>query len=270
MLILLSPAKNLDWSPSPAGLPRTAPALGKDAAALAKVARKLSAGDLKRLMGISDKLADLNRARFQALDLAAPLDEGKQAALAFNGDVYQGLDAKSLTADDLAFAQHHVRILSGLYGLLRPLDAIQPYRLEMGTRLATARGADLYAFWGARIAKALNADLAGHATPVIVNLASDEYASAVDRKAHGAPMIAPRFLDVKDGKARPVFLFFKRARGLMARYAIQHRITDPEALKGFDLDGYRFDAAASDESSWTFTRPQPPPVAEQRRSARGE
>jgi hypothetical protein len=253
MLILLSPAKNLDWSAPPESVARTQPALMKDAAALAKIAKRLTAGDLARLMDLSDKLADLNRARFQAFGGAASLAHAKQAILAFNGDVYQGLAAKTLTPDDLAFAQAHVRILSGLYGLLRPLDAIEPYRLEMGVKLANPRGEDLYDYWGAKIAKALNADGDG----VIVNLASDEYFSAVDRKTLEARVITPKFLDVKDGKARSVFMFVKRARGMMARFAIERRITAPDGLKAFNAGGYRLDAAASGADDWVFTRPQP-------------
>jgi cytoplasmic iron level regulating protein YaaA (DUF328/UPF0246 family) len=254
MLILLSPAKNLDWSPPPDGLPMTAPALAKDAAALAKVAKSLSSADLKRLMDVSDKLADLNRARFQAFGGKVSREAAKHAVLAFNGDVYQGLSAKTLSADDLAFAQRHLRILSGLYGVLRPLDAMEPYRLEMGTKLATERGEDLYDYWGAKIAKALNAEAAGD---LILNLASDEYFSAVDRKALKGRVITPKFLDVKDGKARSVFMFVKRARGMMARFAIEQRISDEAGLKHFSAGGYRLDKAASDADTWVFTRPQP-------------
>ncbi len=264
MLILLSPAKNLDWSAPPAGLARSAPRLDKQTAAIARAAKKLKATDLKRLMELSDKLADLNVARFKAFDLKAPPEAGKQAALAFNGEVYQGLSAKTLSPDDLAFAQDHLRILSGLYGLLRPLDAIQPYRLEMGIKLITTKGEDLYDFWGDTIAKLIGKDLADqadHADKTLINLASDEYFSAVPLKALKAPVITPRFLDVKDGKARPVFMFVKRARGMMARFAIEGRITEPEALKAFNAGGYHFDAGASDATSWTFTRPQPAAVA---------
>jgi cytoplasmic iron level regulating protein YaaA (DUF328/UPF0246 family) len=264
MLILLSPAKNLDWSAAPEALPRSEPRLAQDAAALAKIAKGLKASDLKRLMDLSDKLAELNVDRYKAFDPKAPPEAGKQAALAFNGDVYQGLQAKTLKPDDLAFAQEHLRILSGLYGLLRPLDTIQPYRLEMGVKLANPKGEDLYDYWGDRIAKLIGDDLKGHADPTVVNLASDEYFSAVPIKALKAPVITPRFLDVKDGKARPVFMFVKRARGLMARYAIDRRITHAEDLKGFTTEGYRFDAKASDARSWTFVRPQPKPMAEQR------
>lgn len=258
MLILLSPAKNLDWSAPPEGLDRTAPRLTKETALLAKAARALSAADLKRLMDLSDKLAELNRDRFKAFDPKAPPEAGKQALLAFNGEVYQGFAAKTMREEDFAFAQNHLRILSGLYGLLRPLDAIQPYRLEMGTRLATARGETLYDFWGTTIAKLLQADLKEHTEQVIINLASDEYFSAVPKKALKAKVITPKFLDVKDGKARPVFMFVKRARGMMARYAMDHKITTPQHLMAFQGGGYRFDADASNDHTWTFSRPQPP------------
>lgn len=259
MLILLSPAKNLDLSPPPAGLPRSTPALLADARALARTARKLSAADLKRLMDVSDKIAELTAARFKAFD--ADPETGKQAALLFNGDVYQGLQAKSLSFEDLAWAQGRVRILSGLYGLLRPLDAIGAYRLEMGTKLATTRGEDLYDFWRKPIAKALNAELAAEAAPVLINLASDEYAGAIDRKAIKARIVTPKFLDVKDGKARPVFLFVKRARGLMARHLVEARAQGAGDLFSFTAGGYAYDADASTEDAPVFTRPQPPPVA---------
>jgi uncharacterized protein len=268
MLILLSPAKNLDWSPPPAGLAMSAPALSKDAAALAAIAKKLKAADLKQLMELSDKLAELNVARFKAFATKPAPEAVKHAVLAFNGEVYQGLKAKTLKPDDLTWAQDRLRILSGLYGVLRPLDAIQPYRLEMGVKLANPRGEDLYDYWGDKISKRLNEDLAG--SDVIVNLASDEYFSAVDRKALKAKIITPKFLDVKDGKARPVFLFVKQARGLMARFAIDKRIENPEALMKFNSGGYKFDAKASSDIDWVFVRPQPPPVAAQRKAVKGQ
>lgn len=261
MLLLLSPAKNLDFSPPPLETPRTAPRLASDTAALAKVTARLKKAEIGRLMNLSDTLAELNHMRFQALD---PLDTGEgtlQAAMAFNGDVYRGLRARDLTDEDLAWAQEHVRILSGLYGMLRPLDVIAPYRLEMGTRLKTRRGDTLYDFWGARIARLLHSDLASHAHPVVVNLASVEYFGAVDPKALKAPVITCHFKEVKDGKARVLSFYAKTARGLMARYAIQRRITDPSDLQGFDTAGYRFDPAASNARDWVFTRPQPETLA---------
>ena len=257
MLILLSPAKNLDWSPPPPDLPRSEPMLAQDAKALAVAAKALSRTDIARLMDLSEKLADLNHARFQGFAKASP-DEAKQAVLAFNGDVYQGLQARTLKRADLVWAQDHLRILSGLYGVLRPLDTIQPYRLEMGAKLATRRGEDLYDFWGDKIAKTLRADLGPDR--LVLNLASEEYFSAVDRKTLGARVISPKFLDVKDGKARPVFMFVKRARGLMARWAIETRAADLETLQKFAGGGYRFDGAASTDDEWVFKRPQPEPV----------
>lgn len=261
MLILLSPAKNLDWSPPPAGVARTVPQLAKETAALARVAKGLTRADLGRLMDLSDKLAALNWERFQAFDPKAAPETGKQAVLAFNGDVYQGLDAGTLSPGDLDWAQERLRILSGLYGVLRPLDAIQPYRLEMGTKLVTPKGENLYDFWGDRIAKALKAELKTHAEPWVLNLASEEYFSAVDVKALGVRVITPAFKDVKDGKARSVFLFVKRARGLMARWAIQNRIETPGAVAEFSVAGYALDPGASRPDAPVFVRTQPKPVA---------
>lgn len=259
MLVLLSPAKNLDFSPI-MHPPATRPVLIEETAKLAVTARRQSRAKLKALMGISDALADLNHARFQAFDAdIAPDGEGTlPAALAFAGDVYRGLDARSLKAADLKWAQDRLRILSGLYGVLRPLDAIQPYRLEMGTKLATRRGEDLYDFWGKRIANQLDADLEGHKARVIVNLASNEYFKSVDKKALKAPVLGFNFKDVKDGKARALFMFVKRARGLMARWIIENRIEDPKALKDFNVEGYRFEPKASSDDEWVFQRPQPP------------
>lgn len=257
MLFVLSPAKSLDFTPAPPDVPATRPdAFAKDTAALAAVARKLSRADLARLMDISEKLADLNYQRFQSF---APerADDGVQAAFAFAGDVYDGLDARTLSHDGLDWAQERIRILSGLYGVLRPLDLIQPYRLEMGTRLRTSRGATLYDFWGERIAKALNQAGAGHADPTLVNLASLEYFGAVDAKALKLPVLAIRFLEDSDGEARIVSFWAKRARGLMARWAIDQRIEHVEALKRFEGAGYRFDKSASSEGDWVFVRPYP-------------
>ncbi|HYE43516.1 MAG TPA: peroxide stress protein YaaA [Caulobacteraceae bacterium] len=256
MLFLLSPAKSLDFSPAPAPHPSSRPRLIDDAAVLARRARRLTRADLRRLMHLSDALADLNRTRFQALD---PTDDdtGLQAAFAFNGDVYAGLRARTLDAGDLAWAQGRLRILSGLYGVLRPLDRIQPYRLEMGVRLNTRRGTNLYDFWGDRIARVLNDDLAGQAEPTVVNLASKEYFAAVDLKALRARVVSPRFLEERDGEARIVSFFAKKARGAMARWAVERRIERAEDLKGFDRDGYRFRPDVSSDEDWVFARAQP-------------
>lgn len=259
MLFLLSPAKNLDFAPAPDAPEATKPALTKDLGELVDVAKDLSARDLKRLMGISDNLADLNHQRFQAFKTRGKPASSKQAALAFNGDVYQGLDAATLAPRELAYAQDHVRILSGLYGVLRPLDAIQPYRLEMGTRLKNPRGADLYAFWGDRVAKELNKAAKGHDDPTVVNLASKEYFGVVDRGALKPPVLTAVFKEEKDGKLRQLQFYAKRARGLMARWAAQNRPTRLDDIKDFDLEGYAFAPNASRDDEWVFTRPQPAP-----------
>jgi uncharacterized protein len=256
MLIVLSPAKALDFTPAAADLPLTLPELKADVAELAQVARRLGRADLKRLMSISDKLADLNFERFQAFDPDS--EDGVQAAIAFDGDVYDGLDARSLDKKALAWAQDHVRILSGLYGVLRPLDALQPYRLEMGSRLKTARGRSLYDFWGGRIAEALNRAGDGAADPTLVNLASQEYFGAVRTDVLAAPVVACQFKEVRPGEAPRIFSFYaKKARGLMARYAIERRIERAEDLKGFDSAGYAFAPGLSSEAEWVFTRLHP-------------
>lgn len=259
MLMVLSPAKALNFAPPKDRLPVSTPELLDQTAELAKMTVKLRAADLKRLMSLSDNLAKLNRERFQAFDPQS--EEGLQAAFAFNGDVYAGLQARELDKRALSWAQEHLRILSGLYGVLRPLDAIQPYRLEMGVRLKTKRGATLYSFWGERIAQALNAAAEGHKDRTLVNLASAEYFGAVDRQALEMPVVACRFLEEKDGEARTLSFFAKRARGLMARYAIDRRIERAEGLKRFDVAGYRFRPDLSADGDWVFSRPQPPPVA---------
>lgn len=264
MLIVLSPAKALDFTAGPAFAPLTQPELTGQTAELSKTTRKLTARDLKRLMSLSDNLAKLNRERFQAFDPDS--EEGLQAAFAFNGDVYTGLKARELDKKGLAWAQDHVRILSGLYGVLRPLDAIQPYRLEMGTRLKTRRGTSLYDFWGPRIAEALNLAAERHKDRTLVNCASMEYFSAVDRAALKLPVLTCRFLEEKDGEARMISFFAKKARGLLARYAIDNRLDRAHDLRGFDSEGYRFVPQLSTDDEFTFARPQPPPVAQQRKA----
>ena len=259
MLTLLSPAKKLNFDEPATALEPTAPRLMTDTVELAKVAKKQSPDDLKRLMHISDALAELNADRFKAFDLKGKANDTKPAGLAFDGDVYWGLDANGLSDDDLAYAQDHLRILSGLYGVLRPLDSIQAYRLEMGTKLATKRGKSLYDFWGSGIAEALQSDLEGHADTTIVNLASNEYFKAVDRNALGQPVITAKFLNVKDGKARALMYYAKFARGLMARWIMQNRIERAADLRDFDAEGYRLDKKASSETELVFSRKQPPP-----------
>ena len=258
MFIVLSPAKSLDESPAPAGYGHSEPGFLYDTEQLLKKTRRLKPRDLKKLMGISDKLAELNHERYQQLEPPFTPENAKQAALMFNGDVYAGLDASSLDPVDLDWAQDKVGILSGLYGLLRPLDLIQPYRLEMGTSLKTRRGASLYAFWGGRIAKEINQRMADHEQPVLVNLASAEYFRAIDKKKLRAQIITPVFHEITGEKRRAISFLAKRARGMMARYAILTRAEGPEALKGFTQEGYRFNEALSTDDKWIFDRPYIP------------
>lgn len=255
MLIVLSPAKSLDFSPPPGPLERSRPQFLDDAQALVEVLREKSPAELAALMKLSDPLAALNAARYQEWHRPFTVRNAKQALLAFDGDVYRGLDAASLDEQELAWCQGHVRILSGLYGLLRPLDLMQAYRLEMGTRLANPRGGNLYAFWGPRIAETLERTLRRRgAAAVLVNLASEEYFRAVDRKVFGARVLTPVFEEWRAGSYRVISFFAKRARGLMTRYAARLRITEVEELKSFDLEGYSFCAAASDGDRWVFRR----------------
>jgi cytoplasmic iron level regulating protein YaaA (DUF328/UPF0246 family) len=254
MLIVLSPAKTLDFDTPPVTQRYTQPDFLADSRLLADRLAGFDCPRLASLMKISDALAELNVARFASWAPPFSPANAKQAVLAFNGDVYDGLDAASLDEDALAWAQDHLRILSGLYGLLRPLDLMQPYRLEMGTRLENERGRDLYAFWGDRIAQALAAGLEGGRWPVLVNLASEEYFKAVRPKALGYPVVQPVFQERKGAAWKVVSFQAKRARGAMARYAIERRIEDPEGLKRFDVDGYCFAPEASDASTWIFRR----------------
>lgn len=267
MLIVLSPAKALDFTQPQEAAPLTAPQLTDHTAELSKVTRKLTAADLRRLMSLSENLAKLNRERFQVFD--AESEEGLQAAFAFNGDVYTGLKARELDKKALAWAQDRVRILSGLYGVLRPLDAIQPYRLEMGTRLKTKRGHSLYDFWGEHISLALNEAAMGHKDKTLVNCASGEYFGAVDRAALKLPVLSCRFLEEKDGESRIISFYAKKARGLLARYAIDNRIEQAAELKGFDVAGYRYVASLSTDDEFTFMRPQPdaPSAAKRKQEA---
>jgi cytoplasmic iron level regulating protein YaaA (DUF328/UPF0246 family) len=261
MLFLLSPSKALDYdTPTPpAVLQRaTLPAFVDEAAALVELLKPRTPAEISALMDLSAPLAALNVARFGAWSPTFDDDNSKPAVLAFDGDVYDGLDAKSLGLDDLEWAQRHLAVLSGLYGVLRPLDRLQPYRLEMGTRLANPRGKDLYAWWGTRIADHLRARLAQDPQPVLVNLASQEYFKAVDRKALPATrIVACVFEDWKGSGYKVVSFWAKRARGLMARWAVQQRAVRVEALREFDGDNYRLDAAASSDDRLVFRRRAP-------------
>jgi len=258
MLTLLSPAKKMNMDPAQTGLDTTHPRFGDDTKTLAKLAKAKSADDLKALMHISDNLAKLNADRFKAFNLDGRSNSSKAAGLAFDGDVYWGLEAKSLSDDDLSFAQDHLRILSGLYGILRPMDIIQPYRLEMGTKFENPRGKNLYAFWKDSLAPALTDDLSDHADKTIVNLASNEYFKAVNPKALETKVISAKFLEEKDGKSRPIQYYTKFGRGLMARWIIQNRVDRVDGLKDFNANGYKFNTALSAEDLLVFSRPQPP------------
>jgi len=255
MLFLLSPAKSLDYdSPLPAGLPHTQPQFIPDAARLIAVLRTRAPQDIASLMSISDALAALNVARYGAWSPQFTPENARQAVMAFNGDVYEGLQAATLPLPDLDWAQRHLAILSGLYGVLRPLDLMQPYRLEMGTRLATPKGKNLYEFWGRTIADYLNERLAGQKTPIVVNLASEEYFKSVDLKVLKARVVQCVFQDWKNGAWKVISFHAKRARGLMARYAIEHKVAKPEGLQKFDSEGYAFDASASSADKLVFRR----------------
>jgi uncharacterized protein len=256
MIIVLSPAKSLDYETPPHVKKHTIPDFVDDAAELIGGLRRLSPQQISTLMDISDPLARLNFQRYAEWSTRFDTSNAKQAVLAFNGDVYEGFDAKTLSSADLDFAQKHVRVLSGLYGLLRPLDLLQPYRLEMGTRFANARGKDLYAFWGERITQALNAQLKKNAgaARVLVNCASGEYFKSVKPRLLDAPVITPVFEDWKGGRYKIISFHAKRARGLMARFAVENRLDGPEHLKGFDAEGYAFDAEASNDSTYVFRR----------------
>ncbi|WP_170340967.1 peroxide stress protein YaaA [Ruegeria arenilitoris] len=253
MLVVISPAKRLDWAERDAT--PTQPDFQDDAIRLAKTARNLTLGELKKLMSLSDDLARLNRDRFRTFADTPPPETTRPAALAFAGDTYQGLEAASLDADELAWAQDHLRILSGLYGLLRPLDAIQPYRLEMGSRLKTRRGKTLYDYWRDQLSKALNAQAEEIGTDTLVNCASQEYFGAVAPKALKLRVITPVFMEDKGGAPKIVSFFAKKARGSMARYIIQHRLTDPAGLRDFDTGGYAYRSDLSEPDKPVFVRP---------------
>ena len=252
MLVVVSPAKKLNMTPA-GGVSATEPAFVENAQELAGVARQLSLGALQKLMGLSVNLAQLNADRFAAFGS----QDTKAAVLAFAGDTYQGLEATTLDGDEMIWAQDHLRILSGLYGVLRPLDAIEPYRLEMGSRLKTAKGASLYAYWGDKLSEALNAQAVKTGAQALVNCASQEYFGAVDLARLTPQVITPVFMERKAGQAKIISFYAKKARGAMARYIVQHRLTDPEGLKDFDSGGYTYQPDQSDTKKWLFLRNYP-------------
>jgi hypothetical protein len=253
MLMIISPAKTLDYESPLATEAHTQPDFLDDACELVDQLKELEPHQICNLMDISDKLGQLNAERFQNWHTPFTPDNARQAVLAFKGDVYTGLDAESFSEDDFQFAQKHLRILSGLYGLLKPLDLMQPYRLEMGTKFENTRGKDLYAFWGSKITEALNRQLAED-DQVLVNLASNEYFKSVKKRGLDARLITPQFKDWKNGKYKMISFYAKKARGLMCRYAIQNQINKAEDLKGFNLDGYYFSEDQSDNNNWVFLR----------------
>lgn len=255
MLLVVSPAKTLDFeTPAPKGLRLTRPAFAAEAAELATALKRFDASGLCQLMDISPALAELNIARFRDFSARPAASRERPAVLAFRGDTYLGMRAETFDAADMEFAQQHLRILSGLYGLLRPLDRIQPYRLEMGSVLANARGPDLYAFWGERIARTLARQARSLGTATLVNLASQEYFRAVDAAALGLRVVTPQFKERRGGTLKIVSFSAKRARGAMAAFAIRHRLAEPEALQRFDEDGYRFEPSLSGPDEWVFAR----------------
>ncbi len=256
MLIVISPAKTLDYKTPAHSSTFSQPDLLDHAQELIDQLRDLAPADIARLMSVSDNIASLNAARFEAWQQPFTVDNAKQAVLAFKGDVYTGLDAQTLSEQQLAFAQDHLRILSGLYGLLRPLDLMQAYRLEMGSRFANHRGKDLYAFWGNIITDKLNEELVKQNSQTLINLASNEYFKSVNKKKLNAEIITPVFKDKKNGQYKIISFYAKKARGLMSRYIIDHGIDNPAELKAFNYGGYSFDDSLSDSNTWTFTRDQ--------------
>ena len=254
MLTVISPAKTLDFESQPITTCHTQPKFLAQSEALIDELKQLSTPGIATLMKLSDKLAGLNMARFQTWTRPFNLDNAKQAVLAFKGDVYTGLDAETMDDEGLEFAQQHLRILSGLYGVLKPLDLIQPYRLEMGTQFANQKGKNLYQFWGGQLREEIETEASQSSDAILVNLASNEYFKALEAKKLNMRIITPVFKDMKNGQYKIISFYAKKARGLMSRYIIDHRINDPEQLKNFDSEGYRFSADLSAGDDWVFIR----------------
>jgi cytoplasmic iron level regulating protein YaaA (DUF328/UPF0246 family) len=254
MLAVLSPAKTLDFdTPSPTRK-HSLPVYLDESKQLIETLRTQSPADLAQLMKMSTNLADQNYQRYTEWHTPFTSGNAKQAALAFKGDVYLGLDPATFSERDFSWAQKHIRILSGLHGILKPLDLIQPYRLEMGTRLKTGRGDDLYQFWGQKITDELNAALAEQKRPVLINLASNEYFDAVDASRVDARIVTPTFKDLKNGRYRFMSFFAKRARGMMASYLVKNRVSTLKALREFDWGGYYYSEEMSQGDDWVFLR----------------
>jgi cytoplasmic iron level regulating protein YaaA (DUF328/UPF0246 family) len=257
MIITLSPSKGQDFETPGLTKKYSQPADIKDSELLIKELRKIKAAKLQQLMAVSSNIAELNVGRYQTFKTPFTTRNARQAIFAFKGDVYGAIDVEHFSAEDFAYAQDHLRILSGLYGCLRPLDLIQPYRLEMKTRLKNPRGENLYQFWGEQITNSLNKALKKQQQPVLVNLASNEYFKSVKPKLLQGELLNINFKETKDGKTRVVAIFAKRARGMMADYIIRNKIENPAGIKKFRKDGYRWSKELSDDKQWTFERPQP-------------
>ena len=256
MLIVVSPAKKLDYDTPAKTKKSTTPDFLQDSQILIDRLRDFSALDIAELMHLSMKLAELNFDRYESWSLPLTTDNAKQAMFAFKGDVYTGLDAESFSATDISFAQKHFRMLSGLYGLLRPLDLMFPYRLEMGTKLENERGKNLYEFWGDTITDAINKQLKASKSHHLINLASNEYFKSVKQKQVNGEIITPAFKEYKNGEYKMIGIYAKRARGLLSRYIIQNQLTDPEDIKNFNEEGYKFNKKLSKGTNWVFTRRQ--------------
>lgn len=256
MLIVISPAKTLDYDTPPKTKVFTTPDYLDQSQQLINRLRKFCSLDILELMNVSLKIAELNFDRYEAWKKPFTPKNAKQAVLAFKGDVYTGLDAETMSSADLKFAQNHLRILSGLYGLLRPLDLMQPYRLEMGTKLDTDKGKNLYEFWGSDITEGLNKQLKKIKSTTLINLASNEYFKSVKPKELNAEIITPAFKEYKNGEYKMIGIYAKKARGLLSRYIIENRLSDPEDIKAFKEEGYRFNKSLSKGNNWVFTRKQ--------------
>lgn len=254
MKLVISPAKTLDFESAPVTKTHSNPSFLANSQQLIDQLKELSQADVASLMKLSDKLAALNVARFGSWETPFTPENAKQAILAFKGDVYTGLDAEHFSEDDFSFAQDHLRILSGLYGLLKPLDLVQPYRLEMGTKFANSRGKNLYEFWDMLLTDTLNKEFSNEKEPVLINLASNEYFKAIKVKSLQAEIITPVFKDWKNGQYKMISFYAKKARGLMAAYIIKNRLKDPEQLKCFDSEGYYFSQEQSTGNEWVFLR----------------
>jgi len=257
MIITLSPSKGQDFETPVKAAHITRPQMLDDSLLLIKELRKYNTDQIRDLMAVSENIAKLNVDRYKAFCTPFTEENARPALFAFKGDVYRGIPVEEYSQDDLDFAQDHLRMLSGLYGCLRPLDLIQPYRLEMKTRLKNPRGENLYQFWGDRLTECLNSELKRHREPVLVNLASNEYFKAVKPKLLQGRLLNIAFKEKKNGKARIIAVFAKRARGMMADYIIRNRLEESEAIKRFDREGYRFSGQDSDDKQWVFVRPQP-------------